>query len=326
MEGMRQCQGTPAPEPRAGPTGNAPPVLAVAGPTGSGKTALAVELAERFGGEIINTDSLQVYRHLDIGTSKATAAERARAVHHLLDVVEPGEPFSAGDYVARARAVLARLAERGRAAILCGGTGLYFRALTEGMAEVPPVPEAVRREVAMRLLRLGTPACHAELARLDPERAARLHPNDTARIARALEVVLATGVPLSAWLRRGTMPGVTGPLLHVGWRWERPALYARINRRVEAMLAQGWVDEVRRVLAMGVPKDAKPLRAIGYREIVEYLDGRRSLASLSADIQQRTRRYAKRQLTWFHHQAQVEWFSPDQHGALLRRVEAFLTG
>jgi tRNA dimethylallyltransferase len=283
-----------------------------------------VDLAERFSGEVINADSLQVYRHLDIGTGKPTAEERSRAVHHLLDVAEPGEPFSAGDYVARARKVLEGLAARGRVAVLCGGTGFYFRALMQGMAEVPPVPDAVRRDVAARMQRLGAPGCHVELARLDPERAARLHPNDAARIARALEVVLASGVPLSAWLRRGAATGVAAPVLHVGWLWERHELYARINRRVEEMLAQGWVDEVRRVLAMGVPPSAKPLRAIGYREIVEYLEGRRPLTSLAPDIQQRTRHYAKRQLTWFRRQAPVEWFSPHQREALLRRAAAFL--
>jgi tRNA dimethylallyltransferase len=319
--GARKTVGRGAP---AGPADEAAaPLIAVVGATGSGKTALAVELAVRLGGEIVNTDSLQVYRHLDIGTAKPTAEERARAVHHLLDVVDPDQPFSAADYVSRARAALARLAAEGRTAILCGGAGLYFRALTEGLADVPEIPAAVRGEVQARLARLGTPACHAELARLDPVRAARLHPNDTARVSRALEVVLATGEPLSGY--HGRPPRAPArAILRVGLAWERAELYARLDRRVTAMLAAGWIDEVRRLLGMGFPAHLKPLRAIGYREIVEHLEGRRTADSLAPAIQQRTRNYAKRQLTWFRHQAAVHWFPPGHPEAVVSQAEAFL--
>jgi tRNA dimethylallyltransferase len=241
----------------------------------------------------------------------------------LLDVVDPDQPFSAADYVREARAILARLHARGRAAILCGGTGLYFRALTEGLADVPEIPGPVRQEVAARIARIGTPACHAELARLDPVAAARLHPNDKARVSRALEVVLATGQPLSGYhARPPSTPGAT--LLHVGLEWERAELYDRLDRRVTAMLAGGWIDEVRRVLGMGFPPQAKPLRSIGYREIVEHLQGRRGADTLAPAIQQRTRNYAKRQLTWFRHQATVHWFAPGSTEAVLRDVRTFL--
>lgn len=306
-----------------GEAGAAAPLIAVVGPTGSGKTALAVELAARLGGEILNTDSLQVYRHLDIGTAKPTADERARAVHHLLDVVDPDQPFSAADYVQHARRILARLQAQGRIAIVCGGTGLYFRALTEGLADVPDVSPSVRQEVADRIARLGTPACHAELARLDPARAVQLHPNDTARVSRALEVILATGKPLSAYHARPT-PQPARPILHVGLAWNRADLYTHLDRRVLTMLGAGWIEEVRRVLDMGFSPAAKPLRAIGYREIVEHLLGQRGLETLAPAIQQRTRNYAKRQLTWFRHQAAVQWFAPGALEPVVRSAEAFL--
>ena len=322
MEPLRQSQENGLPS-AMGASVRASPVIAVVGPTGSGKTALAVALAQRFGGEIVNTDSLQVYRHLDIGTAKPTPEERAQAVHHLIDVVDLDQPFSAADYVAQATPVLTRLGGAGRLAILCGGTGLYFKALVEGLAEVPAVPASIRQDVADRAQRFGTPTLHAELAKLDPDRAAKLHPNDTARVTRALEVALATGQPLSSYHAQPATPPPLN-LLHVGLRWERAALYAHLNRRVDAMLAQGWIEEVQAVLARGFPPDAKPLRAIGYLEIVEYVQGRRSRDSLAPDIQQRTRHYAKRQLTWFRHQTSVDWFEPGDLDGAARRVQQFL--
>ncbi len=299
------------------------PMIAVVGPTGSGKTALALELAERLGGEILNTDSLQVYRYLDIGTAKPGADERARAAHHLLDVVDPDQPFSAADYVRHARPILARLRAQGRVAILCGGTGLYFRALTEGMSEVPDISQAVREAVADRVARQGAPAGHAELARLDPERAAQLHPNDTARVRRALEVVLATGTPLSVYHARPVADAAT-PILHVGLSWNRAELYARLDSRVLEMLAAGWIDEVSRVLGMGFAPHLKPLCAIGYREIVEHLLEQRDMDTLAPAIQQRTRNYAKRQLTWFRHQTAVRWFPADAMDRVVQEARAFL--
>jgi tRNA dimethylallyltransferase len=317
-----------------------PPLVAVLGPTASGKSALALALAEALDGEIISADSLQVYRGLDIGTAKPSLAERARVPHHLLDVAEPDEPYSVGRYVDDARAALANIAARGRAPILCGGTGLYYRALLFGLAHVPAVPHAVQAAVDARVAGLvateGAPAAHAALARVDPEAAARVHPHDAGRIARALGVYEATGQPLSAWRRAqpfgagfGTAPASgSAAVLAVGLAWERAALYARVNDRVREMLARGWIEEVAGLLARGYDPRLKPLRAIGYAEIVQHLrpdEGERLPAETLAErIAQRTRHYAKRQLTWFRRHPELRWAAPEDAGRLQDEARKFL--
>ena len=308
----------------AEPDAPARPWIAVVGPTGSGKTELALRLAEACGGEILNTDSLQVYRYLDIGTAKPEEAERARVPHHLLDIVNPDEPFSAGEYVRAAQAVLADLARRERVPILCGGTGLYFRALMQGIADIPPVPPAVRDAVAARLAERGPEALHAELARVDPASAARIHPRDAQRIARALEVAAATGRPLSAYQAQQPFLAAARGVLSVGFAWERTALYRRLDARVDAMLRRGLVAEVEAILARGYSPDLKPLKAIGYLEAVACLHGRLPREDLAAAIQLRTRHYAKRQITWFKRHPEVQWAAPEDFGAVLESAEKFL--
>jgi tRNA dimethylallyltransferase len=298
--------------------------IAVVGPTASGKSELAVTLAARMGGEIISTDSLQVYRHLDIGTAKPTPQQRARAPHHLLDMVNPDESYSAGRYVADGTAVLARLHREHKPALLCGGTGLYFRALLLGLAEVPPIPPEVRERVLALHAEHGLAACRTELERLDPQGAAALRPADTARTLRALEVILATGRPLREFQRRKPFRAKAENLLSVGIGWDRAALYERINRRTREMLEQGWIEEVRRVQAMGYGPELKPMRAIGYKEICALLAGQAEEEGLADRIAQRTRRYAKRQLTWFRNQQDVFWRAPGEEGQIVERVEFFL--
>ncbi|MBI4081244.1 MAG: tRNA (adenosine(37)-N6)-dimethylallyltransferase MiaA [Candidatus Lambdaproteobacteria bacterium] len=300
------------------------PLLAVVGATASGKSALALTLAEGLGGEIVSLDSMQVYRHLDIGTAKPSAAERARVPHHLLDIVEPDQPFSAGAYRRAAVEALAAIRGRGRVPILCGGTGLYLQALLGGLAEIPPVPGDVCARVQALLERLGPAECHRELARRDPVAAARIHPHDPARIGRALEVHLATNRPLSAFQRQQLFAPPPPELLLLEVRWPRAELYGRIDRRVEAMLAAGWVAEVNRVLALGFSPRLKPLRAIGYREIVEYVEGRRGADTLAGTIAGRTRHYAKRQGTWFRRQPGIRWVEPGDARALFALAEKHL--
>jgi len=309
----------------AHPAGDSP-MVAVVGPTASGKSALALRIAEELGGEILSTDSQQVYRHFDIGTAKPSAEERARVPHHLIDVVAPDETYSAGRYLRDAQLLLGRLRTAGRLPVLCGGTGLYFRALLYGLAEIPPVPPAVREAVLALCEGEGLAACRAELARRDPEGAVRLHPNDRARILRALEVHRATGRPLAGFQR--DMPFREPPphVLWVGTRWERAALYARIDARVEEMLARGWVDEVRGILGRGYSSRCKPFRAIGYREIAAWLAEGEPVpeAALAAPIARRTRQYAKRQLTWFGRQPGIRWAAPGEEARSVAEVRNFL--
>jgi tRNA dimethylallyltransferase len=299
-------------------------IVAVIGATASGKSELALKLAETFNGEIITTDSLQVYRHLDIGTAKPDKAQQARAPHHLLDRVKPDQPYSAAAYAADGAAIIAKLQGAGRLPILCGGTGLYFRALLFGLAEVPEIPAEVRSQVMALRNTGGQAACRAELERLDPPGAVALHPNDSARTMRALEVLLATGKPLRIYQRKKPPPLRAGNVLSVGLARERVELYGRINRRVDQMLEMGWVEEVRDIFGMGYSPALKPLQSIGYREIGELLQGHRNEDGLAADISQRTRHYAKRQLTWFRKHPGTFWAGPEDLGKITRRVQIFL--
>jgi tRNA dimethylallyltransferase len=304
-----------------------PPLVAVLGATASGKSGLALALAEACGGEIVNTDSLQVYRHFDIGTAKPSAAERARVPHHLIDVVEPDEAFSAGRYVAAARAAIASIAARGHVPILCGGTGLYYRALLYGLAPVPQVPAEVQRAVEARLAEQGPAALHAALARVDAVAAAAIHPNDPARIARALAVYEASGRPLSAYRAAQPFRSAPAAVLAVGFQWERKALVARIDARVREMLARGWIEEVRGLLARGYGPSLKPMQAIGYREIARWLcegGDPATREALEPAIAQRTRQYAKRQGTWFRKHPEVRWAVPGAAEEILAAVRKFL--
>ena len=305
-----------------------PPLVAVVGPTASGKSALAMALAERLGGEVINTDSMQVYRGFDIGTGKLSQAERRRVTHHLIDVANPAEQYSAGRYIADARAAIAGMVERGRVPILCGGTGLYFRALLFGMAEIPQVSARVRDAVEAWLKQKGLAAGHAELTRVDPVTAAKVHPNDPARIARALEVYRMAGVPLSTYRRAQPFAESAPGALSVGTSFERPELYRRIGQRVRAMIARGWIEEVEGLLGQGYGPGLKPMRAIGYRQIAAWLGGGRlpeaGGEALAEAIATHTRRYAKRQMTWFRKHPGIFWSAPGGFDVIMKRVRRFL--
>jgi tRNA dimethylallyltransferase len=288
-----------------------PRVAALVGATASGKTAVALKLAEVLGAEIVNADSLQVYRELNIGTAKPTWAERARVPHHLLDVVDPPEPYDAARYSREGREVLAELHRRGVPPLVVGGTGLYLKALLSGLfAEGTPqgrVRDHLRREAGA----LGLPALYQRLLHLDPVTAARLHPHDTYRIIRALEVMAATGKPLSALLSAHRFQDSPYEVLKLGLARPREELYRRNELRVEAMLAAGWLEEVKGLLSR-YPPDLKPLQALGYRHLIHYLSGRWSLEEALTLLTRDTRRYAKRQLTWFGSDKEIHWFHPEQ--------------
>jgi len=281
-------------------------VLAIVGPTAVGKTALTLSLADSLGGEIISADSMQVYKGMDIGTAKPTPAERARVVHHLLDVREPGEAFSAADYQHLARVAVEDIVKRGMLPIFSGGTGMYIRAAIDDYNFVAISNDwRVRDELRREAREGGLSRLYARLADIDPPVASRVHANDERRIIRALEVFQITGRPLSFWESQKDARQAVYDAVFIGLDRPRAELYARIDQRVEAMVAMGLVDEVRALLGRGMSFVAH--QALGYKEVLPFLEGRCSLEESKEMLKRETRRYAKRQLTWFRADARVQW-------------------
>lgn len=298
-------------------------LLVLCGPTAAGKSAAAIALARRVGGEVVNADSRNVYRGLDIGTAKPTPAERAGVPHHLVDVADPREVFTVADYQRLALAAIEAIHARGRLPILVGGTGLYIRAVVDRLT-IPAVPPDAAFRLAAEAEEAARPGTlHARLQALDPVAAARIHPRNVRRLVRALEVIRHTGRPLSAQQGRGAAPD---PVLQVGLRLPRPVLDERIDRRVEAQLAAGLVEEVRGLLAAGVPPTAPAMQGLGYKELVPYLEGRLPLDRAVAILKRNTRRYARRQEAWFRADPRIQWL--DVAGldaeAVAERVHAML--
>ena len=304
------------------------PAVFVIGPTASGKSALALALARRFGGEIVSVDSAQVYRGMDIGTAKPDAVTRAEMPHHLIDVIDPTQAYSAARFRADALAAVAAIRARGRVPILAGGTMLYVKALREGLSALPTADAAVRAEIDRRAERLGWPALHAELAHVDPASAARLAPTDAQRIQRALEVHAVTGRPLSTLQGAREAGNALGASFVVALApRERTALHEAIARRFEAMLAAGLVDEVRGLRARHALDAAMPsMRSVGYRQAWEHLEGRFDARTLRERGIAATRQLAKRQLTWMRAMgvAWIDCFAADVQHIAARRVAAVL--
>jgi tRNA dimethylallyltransferase len=287
-------------------------LVVILGPTASGKSALGIDLAERLGGEILVCDSTQVYRHFDIGTGKVPAAEQRGIPHHLVDLVEPGEVFTAGEFRRRAIDVLDDLRRRGKLPIITAGTGLYLRALLEGLADAPERSEELRARLRQRAAKHGPLYLHRVLARMDKEAAARIAPRDTQKIIRAIEIRQLAGKSVGEVHRRGRRALAGFDVRKIGLQPPRDALYARINARVKSMIAAGWANEVRGLIARGVPADAKPFQFIGYsdlREVLTRSEGAdaRAIADTVPRIQQATRRFSKRQGTWFRKEEEVHW-------------------
>ncbi len=296
-----------------------PLLVAVAGPTGAGKSELALAVAAWLDGEIVNCDSLQVYRGFDIGTAKVPLAQRRGIPHHLIDILDPAaEYMTAGDYARRARAALAQVIERKRVPVVVGGTGFYLRALLEGLFEGPGRDEALRARLAAReAKRHGV--LHRLLRRLDPEAARRIHPRDVNKLIRAVEVCLQARRPMTRLFAQGKAPLTGFRVVKIGLSPPRAALYERINRRTEAMFAAGLLDEVRNLLASGVPPSAKPFEAIGYREALLCVQGHLSVEQTIPAVQQATRRYAKRQMTWFRKEPDIHWLAGFGHDPAVQR-------
>lgn len=297
-------------------------VFSLLGPTAVGKTALALELARELNAEIISVDSMQVYRHLDIGTAKATPEERRLVRHHLIDVVEPDREYSLARFLDDTGRAMEEIYGRGRGVLFTGGTGLYFRGLQEGIFELKIESDpGLKEHLRQRLDQEGCSGLYRELTRVDPVSAARIHPHDRQRLLRALEIFHLSGKPWSEHLRQSA----PAPLLPagtpvIGLTQPRDLLYDRINRRVDIMLEQGFEQEVEGLLRRGYGPELPPMQAIGYRHMVEYLSGQRNLEATRELMARDTRRYAKRQLTWFRRMPTVEWFTPDDLEGIMRRL------
>lgn len=283
-------------------------IICIAGPTASGKTALAVHLAKALHGEVLSCDSMQVYRHMDIGTAKPSMAEREGIVHHMMDVADPNEPMSVGKFTDMAATILEDILSRGKTAILAGGTGLYMDALIRGNDFAPGPATGCREQLQARAAREGCAVLLEELRRVDPESAGRLHVSDEKRIIRALEVYLETGMTITAHnLRTRQIPDRYAPCW-IGLDYaDRAALYRRIDLRVELMLQAGLLEEIRGLLDAGVSAGATALQAIGYKEFLPVLLEGRPLSEAVQEVQRSSRRYAKRQLTWFRRNPKIQW-------------------
>lgn len=288
-------------------------IICIAGPTASGKTALAVELAKELNGEVVSCDSMQVYRRMDIGTAKPTMEERQGIVHHMLDVAEPDEDFSVSRYCVMASPIVDDIIARGKTAIIAGGTGLYMDALIRGNDFAPYPATGRREELEERAEREGIEVLMDWLRQIDPDSAARLHLSDRKRIIRALEVYLETGETITAHnLKTQAIPPKYTPLwLGLDFA-ERSELYRRIDLRVDIMLEQGLIQEIQNLLAEGVPPKCTAMQAIGYKEFVSALEGNGSIEEAAALVQQSSRRYAKRQLTWFRRNPRMNWLICDR--------------
>jgi tRNA dimethylallyltransferase len=301
-----------------------PAIVVICGPTGVGKTRAAIAAAQRFNGEIISADSVQIYRRLDIGSAKPTLAERTAIPHHLVDFLEPDAAFDARRFTQMAGALIQKLSAAGKAPFVVGGTGLYIKALLYGLFEPPAACRGLRRRLQREAAERGGPALHRRLAACDPEAAGRIHPNDAVRITRALEIYEATGRPISDFHARHRFAESPFRAFKIGLQLERTQLYERINRRVEAMLAEGLLAEVAKLLEMGFEPGLKPLQSLGYRHMIAHLNGTLSMAEAVRTLQRDTRRYAKRQMTWFAADPTICWTTPAELPRLYPQIAAFL--
>jgi len=303
------------------------PLLALVGPTAIGKTALSLTLADRYDCEIISVDSMQVYRHMDIGTAKATAEERVGITHHLIDIVEPNENYDAARFTADSLKAIRGIHSRGRLPLLAGGTGLYLRALLHGIFPGVPADEQVRQELSRRLIVEGCSKLHEELVSIDRISAERIQINDSHRLLRALEIFYVSGIPWSKHLeeqRKQSPEVVFTNFLLIGLTCDRGQLYSRINQRCQNMIDAGLEDEVRKLLAMGYNKSMKSLGSIGYRHMIGYLDGEWSFEEMLRLLARDTRRYAKRQHTWFAKMADLQWFQVNEPARIIRFVDEWM--
>ena len=301
-----------------------PKIVVIVGPTASGKSTVALELARRFEGEIISADSMQVYTYMDIGTAKPSSEERKLVRHHLVDILYPDEEFSAALFREEAQRAITDISERGGRAMVVGGTGLYIKALTSGLIKGGEVDPAIREQLQSEAQTGGRERLYRRLQEVDQATAARLHPHDTYRIIRALEVYERTGHPISAFRQRHRFEEAPYHVLKIGLTLEREDLYCRIDRRVDGMIERGLKEEVQRLLEMGYAPSLKTMQSLGYKQMAEHLVGTYDLSETIRRIKRDTRRYAKRQITWFKADNQIRWAEyPRQRDVIVRMIEGF---
>ena len=288
------------------------PLIVVAGPTASGKTGLAIDIANYVGGEIISADSMQIYKYMDIGSAKPTKEERAQAVHHMIDFLDPREEFSVADYTEMAHKVIADIYDRGKIPVMAGGTGLYINSVVNDVTfGEMDTDYALREELKKTAEEKGSEYLLEMLAEFDEVSAKRLHPNNLRRIIRAIEFYKITGKPISEHQEETKRTESRYNPLMLCVKWDREELYDRINRRVDIMMDEGLLDEVKRLMDMGYTKDLNSMQGIGYKEVMDYFDGKTSLAETVEIIKQSSRRYAKRQLTWFRRDERIHYVSSE---------------
>lgn len=303
-----------------------PKLVVILGPTGVGKSEVAIDVAREVGGEVVNADSQLVYRYMEIGTAKPSAVARKGVAHHLIDVVDPDDDFNAARYRELALKAIADIGARGKNAIVCGGSGLYLRALLQGIFVGPGKNAALRNRLEEEVDALGLDALHERLRRIDPDAAARIHPNDRHRIVRALEVYEATGKPISGWQTEHGFKESEFYVLKIGLNRERSELYELIDRRTDEMIAAGLVEEVKGLMERGYSLDLPALQSIGYRQIGLYVRGELTLEEAIALIKRDSHHLAKRQLTWFRADKEIQWFDPENDGTKIKwAVKEFFT-
>ena len=305
------------------PSNHRPRLVILLGPTGVGKTEAAIKLAGEYGGEIISADSMQVYRHMDIGTAKPTSEEQSFVKHHLIDLINPDEEFNAAMFGKRAREEIDKLSNEGKNIFVVGGTGLYIKSLTGGLFDGPGADSNLRDSYREDMRKYGREYLFEKLKKKDKAAAKRIHPNDVFRIIRALEVLELSGESIIAKQSGHNFQSSTYDYIKIGFTIDRDRLYKRINERVEQMIRDGLAGEVERLIKMGYDETLKPMRAFGYRHIVNCIKGMYDIEEAVRLIKRDTRHYAKRQITWFRTDSEIEWFDPSDTGAVKAKIEDF---
>ena len=303
-----------------------PKIIVICGPTGIGKTTTAIRTAAEIEGQIISADSMQVYRYMDIGTAKPTPLERQKVKHHMIDIVDPDADFDAAQYADMARKMIAELHSNNIVPYIVGGTGLYIKALLHGLYQSEPIDADLRARLKDEAANIGSETLHRRLMKVDPKTASKIHPNDTYRIIRALEIFEATGETISVFQHKHQFCDTPFEFLEIGLSMPRKTLYESINRRVDAMIDAGFVDEVKNLLDMGYRADLKSMQAIGYRHLAAFIQGHQPWKETVRTLKRDTRRYAKRQLTWFRADAGIAWIEPTRISGLESRIKRFLDG